>query len=313
MSSIDVVVPTFGQWELTQRCLEHLRRQTVAHTVIVSDNGSDDGTPDRLRESFPEAQVIELGENLGFPAACNRGVAAGTAEIVVLLNNDVDARPDFLERLVTPFHDDRVGSAAAVLLRPGEQTIDCVGLTADATLASFPRLRGEAAASSTSVSPVLAGPCGAGGAYRRTAWEQVGGLDEGVRFYGEDLDLALRIRSSGWTTVAVQEAIAVHHGSATAGHRSSWQRFQGGFARGYFLRRYRVMTSRTAPRALLTEAVVVAGDAVISRDLSALRGRLAGWRAARGSAPIPRPPASAVDGSIGLLQSFRLRRIVYDS
>ena len=57
---------------------------------------------------------------------------------------------------------------------------------------------------------MLAGPTGAAGAYRREAWDDVGGLDEGVRFYGEDVDLALRLRAAGWSSAAVSAATAVH-------------------------------------------------------------------------------------------------------
>jgi GT2 family glycosyltransferase len=306
-----VVIPTFGHWPYTERCLHHLRAQTVTHNAIVVDNGSADGTPERIRTMFPEVQVIELRGNRGFPMACNRGAAAGTSEIIVLLNNDVDAEPDFLEQLVQPFADLRLGSAAALLVRPDGDTIDCVGVCADPTLAGFPRLRGERVATASASKSVLAGPCGGGGAYRRTAWEAVGGLDEGVRFYGEDLDLALRIRSAGWETIGVLAAVAVHHGSATAGNRSSWQRYQGGFARGYFLRRYGLMASREAPRVVATESIVVAGDALISHDLSALRGRIAGWRAARGAPRRTRPPSMAIDPGIGFFESLRLRRGVY--
>jgi N-acetylglucosaminyl-diphospho-decaprenol L-rhamnosyltransferase len=312
--SIDVVIPTHGGWDLTERCLRHLGAQTLPHFVIVVDNGSTDGTPEKVRRGFPDARVIELGANLGFPVACNRGAAAGTADVIVLLNNDVEARPDFLERLMRPLEDDdRVGSVAAALVQPGQTTIDSVGLTADGTLAGYPRLRGRPVGKADSESPVLAGPAGGGGAYRRTAWEQVGGLDEGVMFYGEDVDLALRIRAAGWKAVAAPEAVAVHLGSATAGHRSAWQRYQGGFSRGYFLRRYRVLSSRAGPRAVATESIVVVGDAFLSRDFSALRGRLAGWRAAGSVEPTPRPPREAIDTTIGFWESLRLRRVVYAS
>ena len=79
MISVDVVIPTFGRWELTESCLLNSRRSTIAHSVVVVDNGSDDGTPERVRESFPGVHVIELGANLGFPVACNRGSPPVTA------------------------------------------------------------------------------------------------------------------------------------------------------------------------------------------------------------------------------------------
>ena len=306
------MIPTHGGWELTESCLRHLARQTVPHAVIVSDNGSPDRTPKRVRASFSDVGVVELGANLGFAVACNRGADAGTGEVVVLLNNDVDARPDFLERLVTPLEvDERVGSVAPLLVRPGGQVIDSVGLAADATLAGFARLAGRPVAEAASPRPVLVGPSGGAAAYRRTAWEDAGGLDEGVFSYLEDLDLALRLRAAGWSAAAAPDAVGVHLGSATMGRRSARQRRQGGFARGYFLRRYGVLRNRVAPRALAAEAVVIVADAILSRDLAALRGRLAGWRAAAGKPVWPRPPSDALDPDIGFLESLRLRRETY--
>lgn len=312
--SIDVVIPTFNGWELTERCLACLRAQTVAHSVIAADNASTDGTPDRLHAAFPEVVLVETGGNLGFAVACNRGAAAGTGDVVVLLNNDVEARPDFVERLVAPLERDAaVGSVAALLVRPGEHMIDSIGLAADATLAVFPRLIGRPVRDAGLTDPLLVGPSGGAAAYRRSAWEEAGGLDEHVFGYHEDLDLAFRLRSAGWDAAAAPDAVGVHLGSATFGRRSAWQRYQGGFSRGYFLRRYGVLRSRAGVRTLATEAVVIAGDAVISNDLSALQGRLAGWRAAAGLRRRPLPPPGALDETIGFLESLRLRLGVYAS
>ena len=310
--SIDVVIPTHDGWELTKRCLDHLGRQTVPHAVTVCDNGSSDGTPMRIAAEFPDVRVLDLAANLGFPTACNRGVAVGSAEVVVLLNNDVECRPDFLERLVAPFEDEHVGSAAALLLKPGEELIESFGLAADPTLAGWPRLRDMPVVEAQAKNPVLVGPSGAAGAYRRSAWEAVGGLDEGVFMYGEDVELALRLRAAGWSAAAAADAVAVHVGSASATRRSAWQRYQGGFARGYFLRRYGILRSPVAARALATEAVVVAGDALIfSHDLAALRGRIAGWRAGARRPRNRRPPREAIDAQITFWDSLRLRVGVY--
>jgi N-acetylglucosaminyl-diphospho-decaprenol L-rhamnosyltransferase len=310
--SIDVIIPTFDRWELTQTCLNCLREQTIAHTAIVVDNGSSDETPAKVRTFFPETQLVEVDHNAGFAVACNRGAAVGAGEVVVLLNNDVEPRPDFLERLTRPLEEDaRIGSVAALLIRPDGDMIDCMGLTADSTLAGFPRLRGQSIADATSRRPVLVGPSGGGGAYRRAAWEEVAGLDEGVLAYGEDVDLALRLRSAGWKTVGAVDAVAIHLGSASFGRRSRWQRYQGGFARGYFVRRYGVLATRAAARTLATETMVVLGDALISHDLSAVRGRVAGWRSAKGLERRPLPPPSAVDQEISFWESLRLRRAVY--
>jgi GT2 family glycosyltransferase len=310
--SIDVVIPAYNRWDLTSSCLRHLAAQTVPHNVIVVDNGSSDETRAALRRDWPDVTVVELDHNHPFTCAVNLGVIAGQSECVVLLNNDVDLRPDCLEQIVAPLDQDpSVGSVAAVLLAPGERVIDSVGVTTDVTLAGFARLQGLGPEHARDPRPLLTGPEGTTAAYRRAAWDQVEGLDESIHAYMEVLDLAWRLRRAGWGTACAAEAVGVHLGSATFGRRSAEQRRLAGFSRGYLLRRYGVMRSRVAPRTLLTEAIVVSGDLLMSRDLAAVRGRLAGWGAARGKRRLPRPPAEAIDTTISLRDSLALRRGVY--
>jgi GT2 family glycosyltransferase len=309
---VDVVIVAYNRYDLTDSCLRHLAAQTIEHRTILIDNGSTDDTSARVAAEWPGVTLQRLPENRGFAEACNRGVAAGSAEIVVLINNDVDARPDFLQALVRPLTEDAgVGSVAALMLQPDERLIDSAGLAADAMLGGFPRLQGLEAGQARRERPLLAGPAGTAAAYRRSAWEQVGGLDESIFAYMEDFDLALRLRSAGWGSVVAADAVGVHLGSATHGHRSARQRRNGGFGRGYMLRRYRLLRGRNGPRALATEAVVVLADLAISRDLQALRGRWEGWRAARSMPPLPRPPAEAIDTTIGFRDSLAMRRGVY--
>jgi N-acetylglucosaminyl-diphospho-decaprenol L-rhamnosyltransferase len=313
-ASIDVVIVAHNRYELTESCLRHLAAQSVAHQVILVDNGSSDDSAARVAEHWPAVQLVAFEDGRGFAEACNRGVSAGTGAVVVLLNNDVDCEPDFLEQLTAPLDaDPQLGSVAALLLQPGGQTIDSVGLVADVALACFPRLQGRGVGEAQAQRPALTGPAGAGAAYRRAAWEEVGGMDEAIFAYMEDFDLALRLRSAGWGTVAATDARGIHLGSASHGHRSASQRRHGGFGRGYVLRRYGVLRSRAGARALTTEVVVVLGDLVISRDVAAIRGRLEGWRAARHPTRLPAPPPQAIDARITFRDSLALRRGVYGS
>jgi N-acetylglucosaminyl-diphospho-decaprenol L-rhamnosyltransferase len=310
-SLVDVVIVAYNRFDLTESCLRHLRAQTVEHHVILLDNGSTDDTRARMESEWPDVQLEHFDQNRGFPQACNRGVAAGSGEIVVLLNNDVDCRPDFLERLIAPLDDPTVGSVASLMVQPGNERIDGMGLSADEALAGFPRLQGLPLSRAHDRRPVYMGPGGSAGAYRRSAWEQVGGLDEAIVAYMEDFDLALRLRIAGWRSVAEPAAVGVHLGSATHGYRSAWQRRQAGFGRGYMLRRYGLLKGPGASRVLATEIVVVIGDLLLSRDLSALKGRLAGWRGGRSRPQLPLPPADCLDHEIGFLDSLAMRRGVY--
>jgi GT2 family glycosyltransferase len=210
---------------------------------------------------------------------------------------------------VVPLEEDAgIGSVAAVMLTPGERTIDSVGVTADPTLSGFARLQGRPPTDAGAGAPLLTGPEGTAGAYRRRAWEQAGGLDEAIRAYMEILDLALRLRAAGWRTASAPAAVGVHLGSSTYGRRSDVQRRLAGFSRGYLLRRYGVLRRPSGPRALLTETIVVAGDTLLCHDLQALRGRVEGWRAARGKERHQWPPRDSLDYSITLRESLALRR-----
>lgn len=307
-----MAIVAYRRWDLTSSCLDHLRRQTRAHRAVVCDNGCDEGTADRVRAQYPEVKVLRLEQNMPYAVACNRAVTHGSGDAVVMMNNDIDARPDFLERLVAPLEADaRVGSVAGLLVAPGERRVDSFGLVADRTLSAFPRWGGALPSRAEGANPVLTGPAGAAAAFRRRAWEDVGGLDERIFAYMEDFDLALRLRIAGWEAAAAPDAVAVHIGSATNVHRSPVQRRNGGFGRGYVVRRYGILRTRVALEVLVTEALVVAADAVISRDLQALRGRVDGWRAGAGLPRHARPPADAVDARIGFRDALALRRGVY--
>jgi N-acetylglucosaminyl-diphospho-decaprenol L-rhamnosyltransferase len=294
-ATVDVAVVAYRHWELTSSCLEHLRRQTIPHRVYLCDNGCDEGTAERVRAAFPEVTVRRMERNMPYSVALNAAVTAGRGEIVVMLNNDVDAREDFLERLTAPFHSrPRLGSVAAVLLRPGERRIDS-----------------ERALAVDGSGLVLTGPDGAAAAFRRLAYEQLGGLDERIAGSMDDFDFFLRLRVAGWETAAALDAVAVHVGSATYGHRSRRYRRMAGFGRAYLMRRYGVLRSPSAPRTLATEALVVLADTILSRDLCALTGRWAGWRAAAGHPARAWPPPEAIDRRLGFIGAMRLRRAIY--
>jgi N-acetylglucosaminyl-diphospho-decaprenol L-rhamnosyltransferase len=309
VSAVDVVIPTWNGWVPLERCLATLARQTAPATVTVVDNDSSDGTAARLAEGYPEVRVIRLERNLGFAAAVNRGVAAGSAPIVVLVNNDVECDPTLVERLTAPLGaDPAIGSAAALLLVPGRETVDSYGLELDRTLAAFARFAGASYPETELHEDHLAGPSGGAAAYRRRALEEVGGFDEAIFGYLEDADVALRLRAAGWGCAGVRDAVGVHLGGASFGTRSDFQVETAGDSRGYLLRRYGVLRSgpAIAVRALVTEAGVVLVDAVRERRLAAIRGRLRGWRRAgrarAGIAPV------AVNPDIGFRESLRRRR-----
>jgi N-acetylglucosaminyl-diphospho-decaprenol L-rhamnosyltransferase len=307
--SIDVVIVTTRARDVVLSCLDHLSRQTSAHRVYLADNaGNEDGTSDAVRERFPDVDLLTLQENIGFGNAVRRLAALGNGDAIVLVNDDMDVEPQFLERIVDPLRDERVGMVAGLTLQPiaHAPVVDGFGIEVDPTLLAFNRLRHR---SPSDPPGRLLGPSGGAAAYRRTAWEQAGGFDPSFFVYAEDLDLALRLRIAGWRAEAAPEARGVHLGGATTGMDSAFQRRHSGFGRGFVLRRYGVLRGRHAPRALFTELVTVVYGAAVSRSLLPLTARIHGWRAA-GRGPRLRIPADAVDDRITWRES--LRRLRYE-
>lgn len=306
--SVDVVVPVYGHWEMVQRCIAGLLAQTMRPRIIVVDDCSPDDTADRVAERFPEVELVRQPTNTGFAAACNAGFAAGSGDVVVLVNSDVEADPDLVTSLVGAFSAPDVASASPVIRRP-DGRLDAVGICADPTLAGFVRYHGASAAAAGNPSPALLGPYGAVAAYRRSA---VGPrlFDEGIFMYGEELDLALRLRADGYRSVVVQGGGAMHLGGATTGRGSSRQIYLAGYGRGYLLGKYRVLRSRYGLRAVVTEATVVLLRLVRTRDTAALRGRVAGYRSGR-AAPATSAPTVGLEPRIGFFRSLRMRSDSY--
>lgn len=274
--SVDVVIPTWNRLDLLRDCLDHLAEQTVEHRVYVVDNASSDGTAEYIRENYPRVEAVALSENLGFGRAINRGVAAGSGEFVVLLNNDVNVAPDFLEQIVAPFTTDAVGMVAGVLLKVQDGRLDAAGVAVDRGLGGYSYMHGHTVEELAGRDSEPIGPCGGAAAYRRSAFEDVNGFDEQIFAYSEDLDLALRLRADGWQCHLAADARGIHLGSASLGRRSVAQSRISSTSRGYIMGCYRVGIVWS-----LTELAVALPDCVILRSAVPLSGRIKGWRNGR--------------------------------
>lgn len=301
-----VYIPTFNGRERLERALRSLEAQSRPTDVVVVDNGSSDGTGEMVRGEFPEVALVELGRNIGFGPALNRAVAEHPADPAILLNDDAEAEPRFVEALLDGLGA-RVDSVAGVLLQEAApRLIDSAGLVADTTLMAFDYLHGEPVEAALSAPDPL-GPCGGAALYRRAAFEALGGFDERIFLYGEDLDLALRMAAAGGRCRLAPEARALHAFSATLGGTSGAKFSHSGWSRGYLLRRYGVMSRpRSALGALAREIAICGGQLLMYRTGRGIAGRLRGWRAAAGLER--RGIGEAPLAEIGTREALALRR-----
>jgi GT2 family glycosyltransferase len=292
-----VYIPTLNGGENLRRCLVSLEQQTSPVHVVVADNGAGEGCSSLLGEQFPEVTRIGFGRNLGFGNALNRAIRVAGEGPIVLLNDDAVAEPQLIERLVAD--SARAELVAAVLLSERDTSrIDSAGVVVDQTLMAFDHLCGEpVSALEQAVDPL--GPTGGAALYDREAFNAVGGFDERIFLYYEDVDLALRMRANGARCVLAPQARAVHGYSMTLGARSGRKYAMTGWSRGYLLRRYGITASTPlAMQALGREAAICAGQLLRDRTFAGAKGRIAGWRAAEGLASRQLPQAAVTPLSL---------------
>jgi GT2 family glycosyltransferase len=303
-----VYIPTLRAGERLAQTLESLERQEPKPRVVVVDNSTEGLGEELVRARFPWVQSVAFGVNLGFGAALNRAVSEVPGDPIVFFNDDVSAEPGFIAGMtgaLTP----GVGMVAGVLLGEADpKQIDSAGVVADHTLLAFDYLNGEPVEALASADDPL-GPTGGAALYRRSAFEQVGGFDEGIFLYYEDLDLALRMRLAGFDCRLAPSARGIHAYSETLGANTGRKYAMTGWSRGYLLRAYGFgKRPRLLARAIAVEAAICAGQVVFQRTTQGARARLRGWRAGHGVGPRSIPEDGLLKISAGEALALRRQR-----
>lgn len=268
MTTIGVVVPNLNGARFLPTCLDALRRQTRQPSeIVVVDDGSTDDSRSLLAASYPEIRMVTHATPLGVARGFNDGIRATGSEIVVLLNNDTEAEPDWLEELVRPLERDAdVGMTASKLLLFDRRNVlhsagDFFGRD------GMPGSRGvwqeDRGQFDRDLEPF--GACGGAAAYRRSLFDQIGLFDEALRSYCEDVDLNFRARLVGRRCRFVPSARVYHRLSATGG---------GSTASYYVGRNVLWVLAQDLPTALLGKY----WPKILARQLSICQEALRHWR-----------------------------------
>jgi GT2 family glycosyltransferase/glycosyltransferase involved in cell wall biosynthesis len=225
---VSIIIPLFNKVELTRACLLSLVTNTAqgSYELLLVDNGSTDGTNDLLRQWESKATVIRNPENRGFAAACNLGARAAAGKYLLFLNNDTEVTTGWLEPLVAALEGDlSVAAVGSKLLFP-DGTIQHAGVMIVEDQASNDPLVGKhhffrfpgnhPQANSPMQMQAVTAACVL---IRRTAFEAVGGFDEGYWNGYEDLDLCFKLGSHGWKIVYQPASIVIHHESQSGTER----------------------------------------------------------------------------------------------
>jgi GT2 family glycosyltransferase len=221
---IDIIIPNYNGAELLPTCLDALRRQTRQDfCIVVVDDASTDNSCELLATHYPEVQIIVQPQNRGLAAAVNTAFHATGGEYVVLLNNDTEAHPRWLEWLIGALerYPNYSFAASKLMLFDRRDHIHSAGDYYRPN--GVPGNRGvwQRDVGQYDVVEEIFGPCAGAAAYRRSALEALAEgdwvLDEDLVMYCEDVDLNLRARLQGFRTIYEPRAVVYHRLSATGG------------------------------------------------------------------------------------------------
>lgn len=204
--SVALVIPAHNASTTLEQCLHSvvqlLERQELLEIVLVDDH-STDGTAEIAAE-FPVR--ITSGRGMGAAAARNDGIAQTASEFIWCLDADCIAHADTLTRLLNGFESDAVAAVGGSL----------GNACSDSLLANLiqDEITWRHARMPTAVNFLASGNV----VYCRSAFETVGGFDEGFR-WAHDAELAYRFRSTGHELRFVKDAVVLHH------HFTSWVKY----------------------------------------------------------------------------------------
>lgn len=218
---VTVVIPNYNGLHFLDKCLHSLEKQTMKEIcTLVVDNGSTDGSVSYIRENFPWVELVELGENTGFDHAVNVGIEKAQTPYVLLLNNDTEAEPEFVEELCKAIDvSENIFSVSSKMLNfTNRDIMDDAGDFYSVIGWQFQRGVGRCERVFDKPSKVFSA-CAGAAIYRRSILERIGNFDESFFAYLEDIDIGYRAKIQGYENVFCPTARVYHVGSGSSGSK----------------------------------------------------------------------------------------------
>ena len=218
---ISVVIPNYNGKRFLNDVLESLAQQTVhPREIIMVDNGSTDGSCEFAEKNYPEVRIVRFPDNTGFAAAVNEGIRQSSGKFVLLLNNDTEAAPTFVEELYRSIlrHKKAFSCQAKMVNFQNRRELDDAGDFYSALGWAFARGKGRNADLYNEEERIFSS-CAGAAIYRRDLLLELGLFDEEHFAYLEDLDIGYRARLKGYENWYAPKAVVYHWGSGTSGSR----------------------------------------------------------------------------------------------
>jgi len=228
--SVAAVIVNFNGGSYLLSCIRSLSAQTYPLTkIFVVDNASTDPSLATIKQEL-HCEIVQLGQNTGFAAASNHAAAlAENCEWLVMLNPDAVLEPDWLEKMLEAVgkQPDCALFASRLLQHDERELLDGAGDAFHVSGAHWRRGHGKVAEGQYVAAEEVFSPCAAAALYHREVFLEADGFDETFFCYGEDVDLAFRLRMMGHHCMYVPEAVAHHVGSACTCRRSDFAIYHG--------------------------------------------------------------------------------------
>ncbi len=222
---ISIIVLNYNGQKFLKVCFDSLLKSTYpAVELLMVDNASTDDSVEYMERYYPQVKVIQSGGNIGYSAGNNLGINVARGKYVLLLNNDIEVTPGWLEPIVEEFESDEQIAAVQpkihhMIDRDSFEYAGAAGGMID--IFSFPFMRGrvfytiEKDSGQYDTNIDLFWTSGAAMAIRKAVLEKTGLLDNDFVHHMEEIDLCWRILLQGYRLRIRTDSLIYHYAGGT--------------------------------------------------------------------------------------------------
>ena len=215
---ISIIIPSFNTKEILHNCLKSILENTkeISYEIIVIDNNSQDGSAEMVEKHFPLVKLIKNQENLGFAKANNQGIKIAKGKYFLFLNSDTVIKDKAIEKMVNFIENHKEIDAIGPKLLNSDKTIQPSAGFFPNPLVVFVMLflehyfGGRFVRTSYSQLKQVDWVMGAALMMKKEIVDKIGGFDEKIFMYYDEVDYCYRIRKSGYSIYYYPEAEIIH-------------------------------------------------------------------------------------------------------
>jgi len=284
MLDLSIVIVNYNTRHLLRECLRSLFASEVdfIYQVTVVDNGSQDGSAEVVRREFPQVDLLENLENVGYAQANNQGLRREKARYYLLLNPDTLLPPGALSGMLSFMEEHpQVGIAGPKLvMADGRLDLACRRSFPTPEISFyrlsglgrlFPRSKRFGRYNLTYLDPdqvaEVDSVVGAFMMIRGETLEEVGYLDEEFFLYGEDLDFAYRAKKVGWEVYYNPQVTVLHYKRRSSSQNRKRAQYEFYRAMHLFYRKHYAKTTPLWLHWLVMAAILLRGGTAMVQEL----------------------------------------------